>query len=203
MRLIWIRHGETIWNREFRLQGTSDVALSDIGLKQAEQLAAGLQEKPVKLFVSPLSRTMSFAKPLSKCLGLIPHMLDDLRELSFGRWEGLRYQDMDDELRGWFERWCIDPVNVCPPDGESTASLAARVWSAVDHIHGKMGEGETAAIVTHGGVVRVAVTELMGMRPEAAGRLSIDPGSVTITDYVADHWRLVRLNDIAHLREDC
>lgn len=204
MRLLWIRHGETLWNREYRLQGTSDVELSDTGCRQALCLAKKFRDNPQKIYTSPLKRTQAFAAPLAERFGLAPQVLPELREMSFGRWEGLRYEDMDDEMKRWFEKWCADPVNVCPPDGEAAVSLADRVNAALDIIRAETVQDGTVALVTHGGVIRVAVTLLMGMAPEAAGRMQIEPGSVTVTDYIAGTWRLIRLNDTCHLQyEDC
>jgi broad specificity phosphatase PhoE len=203
MRLLWIRHGETRWNQEFRLQGISDIELNDHGLEQSRRLARNLCEKPSRLFVSPLQRARGFALPLAERFGLSPQVLEPLRELSFGQWEGLRYEDMNEEQKREFEAWRADPARVCPPGGESILSLAVRVREAVDVMTGQMDAGETAAVVTHGGVIRTAVTVLMGMPPEAAARISIDPASLTVTDFISGHWRLVRANDRAHLREDC
>lgn len=202
MRFIFVRHGETAWNREFRLQGTSDVPLNSLGARQAEAVAACFPQRPDILFVSPLARAAGFAAPLAARFSLAPVVLPELREMSFGRWEGLRYEDMDGEAQKQFELWYADPVNTCPPGGEAVAVLRARIQSAVEKMAAGTGEGQTAAVFTHGGVVRVAVTMLMGLPPKTAGRLQIDPGSLTVLDFLGGCWRLVRLNDTCHLR-DC
>lgn len=204
MRLIWIRHGETNWNREFRLQGSSDVELNVEGRRQANCLAAHFQAKPDKIYTSSLKRAQMFSAPLASRFGLVPTVLAELREMSFGHWEGLRYADMDYEMQSLFEKWCTDPVSICPPGGETGASLAHRVQKAIKIIMAEMAAADTAILITHGGVIRVAVAMLMGMVPAAAARLQIDTGSVTVLEYLTDHWRLVRLNDTCHLeREDC
>lgn len=204
MKLIWIRHGETSWNSEFRLQGSSDVELSAAGLLQADCLAAHFPGKPDKIYTSPLMRAQAFSVPLAGRFRLVPTVLTELREMSFGRWEGLRYMDMEPEMQASFERWYADPVNNCPPGGEAAASLTKRVERAVKIIMSEMATTETAAIVTHGGVIRVAVTMLMGMAPAMAARFRIDTASVTVLEYLAGQWQLACLNNICHLRrEDC
>lgn len=205
MRLIWIRHGETLWNREFRLQGTSDVDLSDRGFLQSRQLAASFRDKADKIYSSPLSRTRDFAAALADRFDLKPVVLDELREMSFGLWEGQRYEDMTPSMQKLFEEWCLDPVNVRPPQGESAAGTVGRVKTAVGKITASLQTGETAAIITHGGVIRIAVPMLMEFPLVTAARLQIDTASVTVMEYLAGHWRLVRLNDTCHLirNEDC
>lgn len=205
MRLIWIRHGETLWNSEFRLQGTSDVALSELGLVQSQRLAAAFRGELHKIYTSPLGRARSFAAPLAKRCKLEPIVVEELREMSFGRWEGLRYEDMDAAMQQAFAAWCSDPVNICPPEGESAAEMGKRVRIAVDKLTASMQGGEAVAMFTHGGVIRVAVTALMGLPPVTAARLRIDTGSITMMDLVGEHWHLVGLNDTSHLhvQEDC
>ncbi|MCR3922224.1 MAG: histidine phosphatase family protein [Firmicutes bacterium] len=199
MKLIWIRHGETLWNREYRLQGLSDVALSETGLMQAQKLAEGFSDKPDQIYVSPLQRAQSFVAPLATRLGLQPQLCSKLREMSFGRWEGLTYAEMDEAMQQHFEAWCNDPVTTCPPEGEPADVLAKRVSNVLASMVERLAEDETAVIVTHGGVIRVAVTLAMQMPPLAAGRIQIDTASMTTLHYYNGCWYLVKLNDTSHL----
>ncbi|MBT9168042.1 MAG: putative phosphoserine phosphatase 2 [Syntrophomonadaceae bacterium] len=204
MKLFWIRHGETAWNRELRLQGSSDVELSAKGRRQAACLAARFADKPDKIFTSSLRRAQTFSEPLASRFGLVPTVLPELREMSFGLWEGMRYADMNHEMQALFEKWYEDPISTCPPGGESGASLAQRVQKAVETIMAETAATETAVLITHGGVIRVAVAMLMGMAPAAAACIQIDTGSVTVLEHLSGHWRLLLLNDTCHLRaEDC
>ncbi|MBS4007287.1 MAG: histidine phosphatase family protein [Clostridium sp.] len=204
MKLIWIRHGETAWNREFRLQGKSDVELSAKGRRQAECLANSFSEKPDRIFTSSLKRAQTFSLPLAARFALLPTVLPELREMSFGCWEGMRYADMDREMQLLFEKWCADPVKNCPPGGETGRSLVKRVRKAVEIIMAEAAATETVILVTHGGVIRVAVAMLMGMAPACAARIQIDAASVTVLEYLSGNWRLIRLNDTCHLQtEDC
>ncbi|HHW92687.1 MAG TPA: histidine phosphatase family protein [Firmicutes bacterium] len=199
MRLILVRHGETEWNKEFRLQGTSDVHLSALGRRQARQLAEWLPDKPDRIFSSPLLRVREFAAPLAERHGLPVEIIQDLREMSFGRWEGLRYADMEPVDRELFEKWCLDPVHTLPPGGEPAAALGERVARFLERISEELAAEEVAVAVTHGGIIRTAVTLAMQMPPAAAGRMQIYTASVTILDYYASAWHLVKLNDTCHL----
>ncbi|HHX74138.1 MAG TPA: histidine phosphatase family protein [Firmicutes bacterium] len=199
MRLVLVRHGETEWNREFRLQGTSDVHLSDLGRWQSQQLATQFAGTPHRLFSSPLLRAREFAAPLAERYGLPVETSEDLREMSFGRWEGLRYADMEPADQELFEKWCLDPVQTCPPGGEPAAALAERVSRFLERIKRELAEEEVAVAVTHGGIIRTAVTLAMQMPPAAAGGMQIHTASVTVLDYYASTWHLVKLNDTCHL----
>jgi alpha-ribazole phosphatase/probable phosphoglycerate mutase len=201
MKLIWVRHGETLWNREYRLQGLSNVALSERGQWQAERLAAAFTEQPNYIFASPLQRAQAFAAPLAARFALPVQVDDDLREMSFGQWEGLRYADMEPAMQKQFEAWCNDPVTNIPPGGEGAAALAARVQNFLHMLTARLQENETAVIVTHGGIIRTAVTLAMEMPAAAAARLQIDTASVTILYYYNHCWYLAKLNDTCHLQE--
>ena len=199
MRMVWVRHGETLWNRENRLQGCSDIALSETGEQQARQLARNLTEQPDYIFVSPLKRTQAFAAPLAARFALTPHVHQDLCEMSFGRWEGLRYEDMDAKMQKQYAAWSIDPVANCPPGGEEAAVFARRVKRFLQKMAGELNETDTVAVVTHGGVIRVAVTLAMQMPAVAAARIKIATASATVLEYYPDNWYLDKLNDTCHL----
>ncbi|HZK25388.1 MAG TPA: histidine phosphatase family protein [Oscillospiraceae bacterium] len=201
MKLIWVRHGETLWNRQYRLQGLSDVALSELGCRQAEQLAAAFLEKPAHIFVSPLQRAQTFAAPLATRFELPLQLDDNLREMSFGQWEGLSYAEMDQAMQKQFAAWCNDPVTNTPPAGEGAAALAARVDDFLQTLVARLEQEETAVIVTHGGVIRTAVTLAMQMPAAAAGRLQIDTASLTTLYNYNNCWYLAKLNDTSHLQE--
>ena len=183
MRFIWIRHGKTLWNREFRLQGSSDILLSKEGVLQSKLLAASFCKHPQYLFVSPLKRARQFARPLAG-LFLHPIIREELREMSFGNWEGLRYEDMDGETKKLYLAWYKDPGSIVPPEGESFDALTGRVNSFIAAAQGMMQEGESAAIVTHGGVIRAAVVLALGLPAAKAGCLQVDAASVTVLDFM-------------------
>ncbi len=198
-RLILIRHGETLWNREFRLQGSSDVPLSDLGERQSRFLVSAFTETPTAIYVSPLIRAKSYAAPLAARFGMRPQIVENLREISFGRFEGLRYEDMDDSLRQAFISWIENPVVNTAPEGERFISLAARAREAVEEIIGKVKKDEFAVVVTHGGVIRALVASLMDMPLETAARIEAYPGSLTTLEKAANGWKLVKLNDTGYL----
>ncbi len=200
MKLLWIRHGETDWNKEFRLQGISDIPLNQLGRRQAERVAEAVDWRPDRIFVSPLGRVRDFALPLARRYGLELTELADLREMSFGRWEGSAYFEMDPKERQALEEWGRAPHLTTPPGGEPLAVVAQRVKRALDFMEAELGEAGSAAVFTHGGVIRVLVALVLGAGLWAAGRLQVSPASFTVTEKTGKRHRLTLLNDTCHLQ---
>lgn len=201
MKLIWIRHGETEWNREFRLQGTSDIPLNETGRWQAERVAETVNIGLDRVYVSPLNRTRRFAQPLAARLGLEITELAELREMYFGRWEGSAYFEMESEDRLALDEWGRAPHLSSPPGGESLAEVAARVTKALKRMEAELGREGAAAVITHGGVIRALVALVLGAELSVAGRLQISPASLTVTEKTGSRYKLILLNDTCHLKD--
>ena len=184
-RLVFIRHGETDWNFEGRLQGQQDIPLNERGRAQAaqagktvakmfapERLATGL-----RFVASPLGRareTMELAR-LAMGLPRDGYALDDrLKELTFGQWEGLTWPQVKaraPEAASWREG---DKWNFTPPSGESYAMLAERLQPWLDGL-----EGETL-VVSHGGVARALMAVIGALPRERAALADIWQGRVIV-----------------------
>lgn len=189
-----------MWNREYRLQGTSDTELSEKGREQAESLAAAFSGPVHKIFLSPQRRAVQFAGPLAARFALVPEVLEELREMSFGRLEGLTYSEMDGELQAAFAAWLRNPALYRVPGGESLQMLSRRVGRAINKMTDGLEEEQTVVAVSHGGVIRMAVMRLLSMRMSVMPRLRIDPGSVTVLERTGGIWRLELLNDTCPLK---
>lgn len=133
-RLFLVRHGQSFSNVEHRLCGVPPgPALTPLGERQADRaarivLATG--EEPTVLLASPLRRTRETARALSVRTGLEPVIVDDLRELQFGRWEGVTRAEMADDPH--WQRWSDDPETFPPPGGERLSESGARVAHALE-----------------------------------------------------------------------
>jgi broad specificity phosphatase PhoE len=160
-RLYFIRHGETGWNAERRLQGQHDIPLNALGRRQSVHCGEILRrllavpDRPAATFVfaaSPLNRARETMDIVRAGLGLMPHdyAVDSrLAEMSFGRWEGLTYQEVRAQDRTALAARERDKWNFCPPGGESYAQVLLRVRDWHDSIAGD------AIVAAHGGVARV------------------------------------------------
>lgn len=188
--LYFLRHGETDWNVEGRLQGQRDIPLNDVGRVQAEEAGhklAALLPRPEDLRwqVSPMSRTRETAELAREAIGLhrVGYHLDDrLKELTFGAWEGLTWPELRQrDPRGAAAR-SADKWNYAPPQGESYAMLLARLepWLAE--------QDRDTIVVSHGGVARALLVLIGGDTPAAAAERDIHQGKVLVFEAGAARW---------------
>jgi broad specificity phosphatase PhoE len=190
-RLIFIRHGETDWNRDGRLQGQQDIGLNAKGRAQARatagQVAGIVQARPdFPCQASPLRRTMETMRIVRETLGLAPpqQFTTDARlmELTFGRWEGLTWRAVRQQDPLAARQRHQDKWGFVPPGGESYAMLAERVAPWVRRL------GGDTLVVAHGGVARVLLFLIAGVEPGTAAATPIFQGRVLLFQDGAHHW---------------
>jgi broad specificity phosphatase PhoE len=160
--LYLLRHGETAWNLERRLQGSKDSALTPRGREQAaamgRALAIELAREPGRtIFLrSPLGRAHETSLIVGRVLGLDPaEWRDDIRlaELGYGRWEGFTWPEIEIDHPEALTRWRTDPEGFCPPGGESHAELRRRCSELLTEIAGSavrtviVGHGVSGAVI--------------------------------------------------------
>ena len=156
-----LRHGECQGGDIFR--GATDVALSDSGWVQMRQAVESRQDAQWQRIVSsPLRRCREFAEQQAEKLGVPLSIDEDWRELSFGAWEGRPREDVLRGEREAVERFYLDPVNQPPPGGEAADTLHARVRAAFQRSLAGA-SGQRVLVVTHGGVIRALLAEVLGM----------------------------------------
>lgn len=177
MRLILLRHGETVWNIDGRLQGHDDSPLSERGIAQAEAITGYVRAlAPARVVTSDLGRVRQTAE-------IIGHAdapgEPRLRELDMGAWTGLRKADLIAGKPGLYADWRAGRYK--PEGGEGWGDFVHRISSTLrEWVHG--GEGDLLAIV-HSGVVRAACCSFLGLK--AAQLLPVTPGTLTILDFDA------------------
>jgi probable phosphoglycerate mutase len=184
--IYYIRHGETEWNAEGRLQGTQDIPLNDLGRKQAAHagdILAGLfardgrSEASLAFVASPLGRARSTMELVRATLRLPPddYAVDDrLREIGYGDWEGSTLAQMQASDPEVFARRQADKWTVPPPGGESYASVQARVSDWYNQLT------TDTVTVAHGGTARALMVVLGIETPDSAADLTIEQGAVYV-----------------------
>ena len=155
-RIIAIRHGETAWNVDARIQGHLDIPLNDIGLWQAGRTGAALASEPLTtIYSSDLSRAQTTAQAVADTTGATLVLDSGLRERCFGNFEGRTFKEIEQELPEQALRWRKrDPDFVPDGGGESLAMLKSRIQHTVDRLAAQH-MGQQIALVAHGGVMDV------------------------------------------------
>jgi len=193
--VVLVRHGVTDWNAQGRMQGHTDVPLSEAGLAQAAAMAPVVAAlRPTRIVSSDLGRAVATARALSDACGLDVATDARLRETDVGEWEGLTMDDVADRaptdgLDGEFDddfRWSAT--------GETSTEATARVVAAIrEHAGGACGE-DVLVVVGHGAVLRNAVVRLMGLdAPLTVMSVMANCGWAILRPRAA-YWRLVAYN---------
>ncbi len=178
--IYFIRHGETDWNAEARLQGQTDIPLNGLGRKQAAEAGAILRDatsgyRELDYVASPLDRTRQTMEILRDTLGLPPaqyRMDSRLKELTFGRWEGLTWKEVRRKDPSGASAREEDKWNMVPPGGESYAMLVQRVAPLIEELT------RECCIVAHGGVARALMVLIGGIDTDDAPTRDIWQGKV-------------------------
>lgn len=198
-RFIVVRHGETQWNVEERIQGHGDSPLTEKGLAQAEAIAGRLASEPFDVLVaSDLGRAMRTAQAISRRCGLAVIPDPRLRERSFGAGEGMTYAEID---RAWPEVFSrvreTDPDFVIP-SGESRRQFHTRVRDAFVAL-AREHRGRRLAVVAHGGVLAALYRVIHDIPVGKPHAVPISNASYNAMAFEADAWALEAWDDVAHL----
>jgi len=200
-RVLLVRHGRTSWNHAARYQGHTDVALSEIGRKQAQLLAQRLAKEEIKaVYASDLRRALETAKILAEPHNLAVETLPGLREINFGYWEGLTFAEISEKYKDLAERWYSAPAEVQIPGGETFFQLKERVYSTVLELVKKHNQ-ETIVVVTHAGPIRALICALFNIDLNYAFRIRQDNCALSIIEFYEGTGILCLLNDTSHLGE--
>jgi len=181
MKMILIRHGQTEWNALQKYQGHTDVHLNELGRKQATTAAQYLKDHEAieALYASDLSRTRETAEIIGRSLNL-PVITDSrLRELSFGRWEGMTFNEVYQEYREEFDNWYNNTSEFKVPGGESFNELVTRVMQSLQEIAAK--HSGTVVVATHGGVIMALLYHLGAASDLWQG--GVEPGSISFFEF--------------------
>ncbi|NPV27524.1 MAG: alpha-ribazole phosphatase [Firmicutes bacterium] len=201
LRLIIVRHGETVWNKEGKYQGHTDVQLTELGWQQAVQVARRLRDKPVvAVYASDLSRAYETAAVIARKHNLPVVQMSELREINFGAWEGLTFEEIGRRYADIRKRWLQDPANTRLPQGETFRELAQRAGEAVEKILANHSEG-TVVLVTHGGVIAVLLCRFLGLDLNSVWHYVPGNSGLTIVDYIDGKPVVQVIGDTKHLSE--
>ena len=202
-RVFLLRHGQTAWNADRRLQGQIDIPLDATGLWQAQQLARALAgEDLAALYSSDLQRASATAGALAAATGL-PLATDvALRERGFGRLEGLTYVEIDERHPEDALRWRRREPDFGPGGGEALSAFYARSVAAVTRLAARHA-GQAIAVVAHGGVLDCLYRSAQGLELGAPRTWQLGNASVNRLLFSGHGFVVVGWEDRSHLEAPC
>ncbi len=180
--IVLIRHGETAWNAERRLQGHIDIALNAEGLRQAEALAAALADERFDAIVaSDLQRAHQTAQAVARVQGMAVQSDPGLRERCYGGFEGLLYAEIEARFPEEFAAWQAREIDSVMPPGVRVAESFRQFYQrSIDTILGWAARhpGQTLALVAHGGVLECAYRGALGLALETPRDFPVKNASI-------------------------
>jgi broad specificity phosphatase PhoE len=185
-RMVLVRHGQPVEEVRGRCYGRLDVGLSSTGRLQAERAARFLAEAPLlRIYASPRRRALESAAPLAELKGMAVETDEAFREIDFGLFEGLTYEEAERRHPEVYAQWMAHPTRVRFPEGESYPEMRERVREAGRVLRTRHA-GETFVLISHGGVNRTLLAEALGMPDANLFRLEQGYAAVNIIDFYGD-----------------
>lgn len=198
-QLILVRHGETIWNHAGRLQGATNVPLSDAGYVQAAQVAQRLAAEPLDaIYSSDLLRAMLTAQVIAEGRGVAVTEEPRLRQSSRGHWEGLAWAEIAALFPADYAAFQNDPHHT-PPGGEPFDQTVARITALLADLARDHPGDATVLLVSHGQILRLLLCIALDIAPERAEMFTFDNAALAELRFTPGGAVIAYLNDTHHL----
>ena len=200
--LIIVRHAESHYNLQNRIQGHHDSALTPRGLKQSRRLAKRLKNFKIdKVYSSDLGRAYTTTLEITKYIKAKIVRDPKLREILLGDWEGMTPEEVDRLYDKGYQKWLKKPSSIFIPKGERLSHFRRRITERVKQI-AVQNAGKTVLIVTHGGAITALLAKWMKADFDTLlVHLQIDNTSLTIVNHSEKNVKLRTINDTAHLAD--
>ena len=201
--ILLIRHGETAWNAGRRLQGHIDIALNEAGLAQAAALGQALADEPLAAIIaSDLQRAQQTAQAVAQLKDLPVQTDPLLRERCYGAFEGLLYADIAARYPHEYAQWQSRQIDAVMPSGERQAESFRQFYARANGAIARWAaqyEGQTIAIVAHGGVLECAYREAVGMQLDSPRDFQVKNASINRFTFSDGKLALTSWGEVEHL----
>lgn len=203
-QVLFIRHGETDWNRIKRIQGHIDIPLATTGLDQAQRLARRLAAEAAQgakldaIYSSDLQRAQQTAQPIAGALGLTVELREGLRERLYGAFQGYDKEEIAERYPDEYEHWQTRDAGFAPPDGESLRAFYHRVMDSIEPIVAAHPGGRIAC-VAHGGVLDCVYRFARDLSLDVPRDYALLNTSVNVVDFDGGKAKIVSWADVSHL----
>lgn len=201
MRCYLIRHAQTTWNAEDRIQGHANPPLSTAGRLQARRVGRYFAGRPIQaLYTSHLVRSVHTAQAIAQQTGTALTVEPALAEIHLGEWEGLTVGEVEGRYPEAFRRWQRTPSQMQIPGGESFAAFAGRVRHAFAAILQRSSQEGDVVVVSHGGAIASLLTDHLGADYDTLfHRLSLENAGISALDCLTRPPRVLWVNATQHL----
>lgn len=201
MEIYIIRHGETNWNVEGKIQGQTNSSLTQKGIDQARLTAEKLKTVSfTSLYSSDLERARNTAEFLAAYHPQLQIIVDiRLRERKFGYLEGIGHEEFKTNYSDIYEKFRSNDPAYRIPEGESKNDLAKRATAFFNDLVKKHTNDDTILVVTHGGIINMFMRYILGIPYGSERKFSLRNAAVNIVQYKDNDWRLITLGDISHI----
>lgn len=199
MLIFFVRHGLTDWNAMRRFQGTCDIPLNETGIQQAQAAASRCAQLHIeRVYHSKLIRAAKTAEIVAEACKapLIP--CPGFNEVCMGRFQGLTLEEAQAKFPAESAAYFADQEHVAPPEGESMLDLQTRALRALESIEQDAQGCERIAVVSHGALLKVLFSQIVGLPLSSFGRFDVSNGSISVIESHNGVRRLITLNDISH-----
>ena len=198
-RVVAVRHGQTAWNAESRIQGNTDIGLDATGLRQAQALADALAGAGIEaIYASDMARALQTAQAVADRTGLAVTADSGLRERGFGIFEGMTHAAVAERWPDLAQRWRQREPGFRPDGGEALADFYARAVGCAERLAARH-PGQTIALVAHGGVLDCLYRAATRAALQSPRTWQLGNASINRLLYSAGGFTLVGWNDAMHL----
>lgn len=200
-KIFIVRHGQTSGNSALKYFGITDTELNEEGIIQAGLISKRLERENIyRIYSSSLKRAFKTAEMIAKPHRISVELKEDLREINFGNWEGLGFQEIQKSYPWKFSEWQNNIMGFTMPQGESILELKRRVETAFNEILNSAGENNVV-IVTHGGPIRIILSKILS--PNALEttfwKIKQDNVALNIIENTDNTQIISLINDTSHL----
>jgi len=200
-KIFIVRHGQTDGNSARKYFGITDIELNEEGIIQAGLISKRLEKENLfRIYSSNLKRAFKTAEIIAKPHRISVEPKEDLREINFGDWEGLSFQEIQKSYPHEFSKWQNNIMDFTTPHGESVLELKKRIETAFSEILNSARENNVA-IVTHGGPIRVILSRMLS--PNALEtvfwKIRQDNAALNIIENIDNTQIISLVNDTSHL----
>ena len=199
-KLFLVRHGKTKWNIEGRYQGVTNTNLTSEGVQQAKLSASYLSKvKFSSIYSSPLGRAVETAEAFKKVLKKGYVIRENLKEINFGKWEGLKFDEINERYNYDYQNWLKDPYSNPPTDGESFIALTKRALGELRRIFEENPDNSNILIISHGGLIVSLLVYWLKIPPEKWSSIIQSHGAINIVYLDKNFTYISQINFTGHL----